>query len=88
MTKSWIDEWGSFDPTSQVLAQTTGAVSAALGRKVVDPLDIGCRSCGAQPHQRCSDTFRHKAHERKPHRRRKTDAQLVQEAARALTHPR
>lgn len=81
----WFDEMAEgLDPVAQTMAQTSRVLDTALNRKVVDPLDIVCRRCGSAVGRRCTDRYKCKDHERKPHYRRKADALLVQQAARAM----
>ena len=77
----WLDEAGDIPavPVSPVTRQP------APRRRIVDPLEIICRRCKAPVGKRCTDRYKHQDVERKPHYRRKADAQLVQQAARALT---
>lgn len=53
-------------------------------KRIVSPLEIICKRCNAAVGAKCTDTNHRKTFERKPHRRRKNDAQLVQEAANAM----
>lgn len=80
----WFDEASDIDQRVHSALKTKAEIQAQLRRKIVDPLEIICRRCDAAVGQRCTDTNRRRTFERKPHRRRKDDARLVQEAANAM----
>jgi hypothetical protein len=82
----WIDESASIDPVT-VATTLAGKALAQSGLlpKVVDSIDVPCRSCGVEAGQRCSARFKgHTYSPRKPHYCRKKDAAAATEAVRAL----
>lgn len=80
----WLDEASHINPRGAFSADWASPPQQVSKKKIVDPLEIICRRCNAAVGQRCTDTNRRRTFERKPHRRRKDDARLVQEAANAL----
>lgn len=79
-----VDEMAEIDQRVHDALERKGEIQAQISRKFVDPLAIVCKRCGAAVGERCTDTKRHQTFERKPHRRRKNDALLVQEAVNAM----
>jgi hypothetical protein len=84
-TDVWIDEAVNIDPrVHDALARKAEIQTQLARRKIVDPLEIICRRCNAAVGVKCTDTNRRRTFERKPHRRRKDDARIVQDAANAM----
>ena len=83
MTTMWYDEAG---PITGRMRGSGPGLPSPRPKKIVDPLDIICRRCKAPVGQRCTDRYKYQDVLRKPHRRRKDDALLVQQAAQAMGH--
>lgn len=95
--KSPVQSW--YDELSDIKLHTLDALSYSLNsgqlqqvpkhpskRVQIDPIDIACTACGAEPGERCTKVHRRygKRGWRGSHFRRKDDANRVSIAAQAL----